>query len=233
MSQIKAGEVEFKVDGKPASGYLAAPVDGGPGVIVLHAWWGLNTFFKELCKRLAAQGFTALAPDLNQGKVAETIEAAQEIMSGRDFEFTRAVVAQSVEILRHLPGVQKGRLGAVGFSMGASWALVLASHAPEEITALVLFYGAEGVDFSRMRAACQGHFAEDDDWTPVDEARKLEEYMHAAGLAPEFYIYPETGHWFFEEDRMEAYNAAAARLAWERMIAFLTEQIGGQVSVIE
>jgi carboxymethylenebutenolidase len=91
----------------------------------------------------------------------------------------------------------------------------------------------DGLDFSRVRAACQGHYAEDDDWTPIDEARKLEEYMHAAGLTPKFYIYSGTGHWFFEEDRMEAYNAAAARLAWERMIAFLTEQIGGQVSVIE
>jgi len=226
MSQIKAGKVEFEVAGRPVSGYLAAPGEGGPGVIVLHAWWGLNTFIKEFCKRLAAQGFTAFAPDLNGGKVAETIDAAQEIMNERDFEFTGAVATQSIDILHHMSGVQSGKIGVVGFSMGASWALVLASQAPDEIAALVLFYGAEGVDFSRVRAACQGHYAEDDDWTPIDEARKMEEYMHAAGLTPNFYIYPGTGHWFFEEDRMEAYNAAAARLAWERMIAFLREQIG-------
>jgi len=227
MSLIKSGKVEFLVNGKPGSGDLAAPLDGGPGVIVLHSWWGLNTFFKELCERLAVQGFTAFAPDLNGGKVAETIESAQEIMSERDFEFTRAVVTQAMEILRQMPGVRKGKLGVVGFSMGASWALVLASHAPEDIAALVLFYGAEGVDFSRVRAACQGHYAEDDDWTPIDEARKMEEYMRAAGLTPNFYIYPGTGHWFFEDDRPDAYNAAAAQLAWQRTVAFLTEQIGG------
>ena len=226
MSQVKSTKVDFEVAGKTVSGYLAAPQDGGPGVIVLHAWWGLNTFFKELCKRLAEQGFTAFAPDLNRGKIAETIEAAQEIMNGRDVELTRAIVASSVGTLLQQPGVQNGKLGVIGFSMGASWALVLASHAPDEIAALVLFYGAEGVDFSRVRAACQGHFAEDDEWTPVDEARRMEEYMRAAGLEPNFYIYPGTGHWFFEEDRLEDYNAAAAQLAWKRMIAFLDEQIG-------
>jgi carboxymethylenebutenolidase len=196
-------------------------------VIVLHAWWGLNPFFKELCQRLAVQGFSALAPDLNAGKVAETIEAAQKIMSQRDFESTRAIVSQSIKILHNLPGVQAGKLGVVGFSMGASWALLLASHAPDDIAALVLFYGAEEVDFSRVRAACQGHYAEDDEWTPVDEARKMEDNMRAAGLTPKFYMYPETSHWFFEEDRMEDYNAAAAQLAWQRMVAFLSEQIGG------
>jgi carboxymethylenebutenolidase len=212
MSQIKAGEVEFKVNGKPASGYLAAPQDGGPGVIVLHAWWGLFTFFKELCKRLAAQGSCPGARS-EPGKVAETIEAAQEIMSGRDFEFTRAVVAQSVEILRHLPGVQKGRLGAVGFSMGASWALVLASHASDEIAALVLFYGAEVVDFSQMRAACQGHYAGTTIGRPL-MARKLEEYMHAAGLAPEFYIYPGPG------------TGSSKRTAWRRTTQPLPVSLG-------
>jgi carboxymethylenebutenolidase len=227
MTQIKSGKVEFHVDGKPGSGYLAAPLDGGPGVIVLHAWWGLNPFFKNLCDRLAAHGFTAIAPDLNQGKVAETIEAAQEIMGERDFELSQAVITQAREILRKMPGVQKGKLGVVGFSMGASWALVLSSLTPDEIAAVVLFYGGDLVDFSRMRAACQGHFAETDEWTPIEDARQIESELRQAGLQTDFYTYPGTGHWFFEEDRMEDYNAAAAQLAWERMVTFLAEQIGG------
>lgn len=226
MSQVKSTKVDFEVAGKTVSGYLAAPQDGGPGVIVLHAWWGLNTFFKELCERLAEQGFTAFAPDLNRGKTAETIEAAQEIMNGRDVELTRAVVASSVDTLLQQPGVQNGKLGVIGFSMGASWALALASMAPDEIAALVLFYGVEGVDFTQVRAACQGHYAEDDQWDPVEWARQMEADMRAAGVNTSFYFYPGTGHWFFEEDRLEAYNAAAAQLAWERTIAFLSEQIG-------
>jgi carboxymethylenebutenolidase len=77
-----------------------------------------------------------------------------------------------------------------------------------------------------MRAAIQGHYAEDDKWDPVDFARQMEADMHAAGLKANFYIYPGVGHWFFEEDRLDAYNAAAAQLAWERTIAFLNQQIG-------
>lgn len=226
MPQVKTSKVEFEVAGKSVSGYLAAPEGGGPGVLVLHAWWGLNTFFKELCKRLAAQGFTAFAPDLNRGQVADTVEEAQAIMSARDSEFTGAIVAGSLETLLKQPGVQKGKLGVIGFSMGASWALVLGSQAPDEIAALVLFYGVEGVDFTKIRAACQGHYAEDDQWDPVDFARQMEVDMRAAGLQTDFYVYPGVGHWFFEEDRLEAYDAAAAQLAWQRTTTFLNDHIG-------
>jgi carboxymethylenebutenolidase len=226
MSQVKASKVEFEVDGKSVSGYLAAPEGGGPGVLVLHAWWGLNTFFKAFCARLAAQGFTAFAPDLNRGEVAETIEEAQTIMSGRDFEFTRAIVTQAVDTICQQPGVQKGKLRVVGFSMGASWALTLASQAPDEIAALVLFYGVEGVEYTQIRAVCQGHYAEDDQWDPIEVARQMEADMRAAGVKTNFHFYPGVGHWFFEEDRLDAYNAAAAQLAWERTIAFLNQQIG-------
>jgi carboxymethylenebutenolidase len=226
MSKIKASKLKFEVNGQSGSGYLAAPQEGGPGVIVLHAWWGLNTFFQELGKRFAAQGFTAFAPDLNQGEIAKTIEAAQEIMNRRNFELTRALVASSVDTLLKQPGVQKGKLGVVGFSMGAAWALNLASLAPDDIAAVVLFYGVERADFTQIRAACQGHYAEDDEWDPVDWARQMEGDMRAAGVQTSFFFYPGAGHWFFEEDRPDAYHAAAAQQAWERTIAFLTQQIG-------
>ena len=62
-------DIIFNVDGKPANGYLALPSQSNaPGVLVLHAWWGLNRIFKNLCDRLAAEGFVAFAPDLNEGK---------------------------------------------------------------------------------------------------------------------------------------------------------------------
>jgi carboxymethylenebutenolidase len=71
------GEIAYAVDGKTVRAYTACPPGGGPGVLVLHAWWGLNDFFKQFCDRLAAAGFCVLAPDLYNGKVVQTIPEAE------------------------------------------------------------------------------------------------------------------------------------------------------------
>ncbi len=102
-----------------------------PGVIVLHAWWGLNQFFKDLCDRLAAEGFVAFAPDLNEGRVATTIDEAKQIMSELNFERKQAIADVMVDFLRAQPEVRKGPLSLIGFSMGAAWSLVLADEFPE------------------------------------------------------------------------------------------------------
>lgn len=74
--------VDFVVKGKKVHGYLTTPkLGGGRGVLVLHAWWGLNQFFKTLCERLAHEGFTSFAPDLYHGKVAKTVEDAKKLRS--------------------------------------------------------------------------------------------------------------------------------------------------------
>ncbi|MDQ2717273.1 MAG: dienelactone hydrolase family protein, partial [Chloroflexota bacterium] len=77
--------VEFEAagsNGKTASGYLAVPASNrGPGVLVLHAWWGLNGFFKHLCERLATEGFVALALDLYHGRIATSIDEAEQLIS--------------------------------------------------------------------------------------------------------------------------------------------------------
>ena len=79
---IQKSEIQLNVNGEPFNAYLAAPAAGGPGVLVLPSWWGLKPYFKQVCERLAEQGYTALAPDYYQGRVANTIEEAKALQEG-------------------------------------------------------------------------------------------------------------------------------------------------------
>ena len=214
-------DITFDVDGQPAAAYLATPAgSNAPGVIVLHAWWGLNSFFKSLCDKLASEGFVTFAPDLNEGKIAKTIEEAKEIMSSLDFQRNHAVATASLDFLRRRPEVKKEGFALIGPSMGAAWALELASEYAENIRKVVLFYGVNSVDFSKIRAEIIGHFSDVDEFEPLDGIREMEKEMRAAGLNPTFYIYPNRSHWFFEKDRPE-YDREAADLAWTRTLEFL------------
>jgi carboxymethylenebutenolidase len=214
-------KITFDVNGQPALGYLAIPAQSNaPGVLVLHAWWGLNPFFETLCDRLASEGFVAFAPDLNSGKIGKTVDEAKQIMSESDSERKQEVAAASVYYLRSRPEVRKEPLAMIGFSMGAAWALELASEFPAEIGKVILFYGVNNPDFSKIKAEIIGHFSDVDEWEPLDGIQAMELDMHAAGLNPTFHIYPDKSHWFFEKDRPE-YDPEAAKIAWQRTIDFL------------
>ena len=220
---------EFDINGRTVAGYLALPERGrGPGVLVLHAWWGLTPFFEDVCERLATEGFVAFAPDRYGGPTAATIEEAGALQRQReDRVCTEAALRASVEFLGAHEAVDGEGLGALGFSAGAAWALLLSVREPNLIRAVVAFYGTTGqIDYSGARATYLGHYAEVDEWEPVDEVRRTQETLRAAGCEVTFYTYPGVGHWFFEEDRVGHYDAQAASLAWERTIEFLRARLG-------
>jgi len=214
---IQKSEIKLEVNGQPVNAYLAAPKDGGPGVLVLHAWWGLKPFFKQLCDRLAEQGYVALAPDLRNGEIAETIEAAKELMQKSDGQFIGDIVMAAKDYLRDLT---KGKIGLVGFSMGAGWALIVASTKPEQIAATVLFYGNEDADYGKITSKVMGHYSDNDEWEPNEYVEKTFGEMKSAGVDATLHIYPGVAHWFMEDDRPE-YDPAAAALAWDRTFEFL------------
>jgi carboxymethylenebutenolidase len=112
-------------------------------------------------------------------------------------------------------------LAVIGFSLGAYYALDLAAADPMHIRSVVIYYGTGGSDYSNSRAAYLGHFAEKDEFEPQSNVDNLEESLRRAGRPVTFYRYSGTGHWFFEPDRAQAYNPAAASLAWDRTLAFL------------
>jgi len=222
LQKHTASMIEIKVDRTSSKAYLAVPEGGDvPGVLVIHAWWGLNDVFKGVCERLADAGFVALAPDLYNGRTASTITEAKHLRSKLKRTKVTKVLTHSVDYLLSLLAATGDRIGVVGFSLGAYWALWLAESKANEIAAVVPFYGTRSGNYRKAQAAFLGHFAESDQWEPLVSVRRLEERLGSAKKKVTFYVYPGTKHWFFEENQFEAYDKAAAKLAWDRTVEFL------------
>ncbi|CUS03343.2 Dienelactone hydrolase [Candidatus Promineifilum breve] len=215
-----------KTNLSPAITYLAIPPSGqGPGVLVVHAWWGLNDFFRGLCDRLAGEGFVAAAPDLYEGRVATTPEEAKRLRGLPKREPTNQTLLRAIVELRANPAVVGPNIGVIGFSMGGHWALWLAQQPGLPLGATVTYYGARAGDYGNSQAPCLGHFAETDEWVSPASLKKLRKSLEAAGRVADFHTYPGTGHWFAETDRTDVYDSQAAELAWSRTVAFLRRQL--------
>jgi carboxymethylenebutenolidase len=221
--------IEYRAKHSTESAYVAVPADGkGPGVLVLHAWWGLNDFFKSLCDRLAGAGFVALAPDVYGGKIASTVEEAENLKSGLDRKRVNDHFLAALDVLKAHPAVTGERLGVAGFSLGARFALWVADQRPGDVAAVVVFYGSGGRVKSPLSVL--GHFAERDGWgADPPEVQELKKMLLEAGGEALFHTYPGTQHWFFESDVPAAYREEAATLAWACTVEFLRSRLGQPV----
>ncbi|RPH60806.1 MAG: dienelactone hydrolase family protein [Chloroflexi bacterium] len=218
-------DIQIQVNNQPVNAYLALPPAGkGPGVLLLHAWWGLKPFFKQVCDQLAEQGFVVLAPDLYHGPIAATIDEAKALMEAADSQKMGETIMTAKDFLLAHPARTGEKLGVLGFSMGAGWSLMVATRAPEQFGAVVAFYGAGEADFCKLQAKYMGHFSDADEWEPLKWVNWMADAMKTAGVDTTIFIYPGVAHWFVESDRPE-YDPAAAKLAWERTFAFLKENL--------
>lgn len=209
-------------------GYLAQPDSGrGPGVLVLHAWWGLADPIKQLCDRLAAEGFVAFAPDLFQGHVAQTIEEAETLSQSmeRTGPGVEPAVVEALEWLWARAGSNEHGIGVVGFSFGGYYALKLSGDYPDRVRAVVLFYGSGDSPLEGSRADYIGHFGTKDPYEPEESVAWLESAIEEAGRPVAFHRYEGADHWFYEPDREGYYDPAAAELAWQRTLAFLKDKL--------
>jgi carboxymethylenebutenolidase len=221
--------VEFPSNGKTGSGYLAAPPDGkkGPGVVVIQEWWGLTDHIKRVADRFAGEGFVALAPDLYGGRIVEEPDEAGKAMM--ELEMHQAVrdMSGAVDHLLAHPQVEPRKVGAVGFGMGGTLAMMLATARPVE--AVVDYYGGPlkgQLEAHKIKGAVLGHFGTEDDWATPLRARELLDRLHRLGVEAEFYTYPGADHAFFNDDRPEVYHPKAAALSWERTLEFLRDRLG-------
>jgi len=209
-------------------GYLAKPLEAsGPGVLVLHAWWGLNDDVREACDKLAQEGFIAYAPDLYSGRVAQNKEEAEAAAGAifQNVDQTRALVAEAVDSLAGQVDSSHDGLAVVGFSLGGFFALDVSNSKPDVVSAVVVYYATGAEDFSASKASYLGHFATDDEFEPESNVKHLEELLRNAGRPVTFHHYSGTTHWFAEASRPEAHETEAASLAWERTLQFLRQHL--------
>lgn len=204
------------------SAYLVEPASGpGHGVLVLHSWWGLTRDVKDVVEALADAGYTALAPDLLDGVLPADGDAARDVLAASDPNETAALVLSSVAALRACSADPTGPVAVLGFSMGASWALWVATRQPASIDAVVAYYGVQDIDFDELAAPVLGHYAETDPLVSDDELVEMQAHLLLLDKHVEVHRYAGTGHWFAEPGRPDHHDAEATTLAWDRTLTFL------------
>jgi carboxymethylenebutenolidase len=225
--------VTFPSNGGQAEGYLAVSESGqGPGIVVIQEWWGLNQQIKEVCDRYASEGFVALAPDLYRGKEAKPPQAdeAGQLMMSLNIEQAAKDMVGAVDYLRGHDAVRGSGIGVTGFCMGGGLALWLATLRPDVVNAVVPYYGiipwpAAQPDYSKLQAAVQGHYAENDDFADPESVRKLEEELKGLGKSVEFFTYPGVDHAFSNHHRPDVFHEEHSETAWRRTIEFFREHL--------
>ena len=215
----------LQVGGADIRAYVAGPTDAGtPGVLLLHAWWGLNDDVAVYADRLADAGFAVVAPDMFGGQIASTVEDAERLAKGADEAVVDAIVLAAIDRLIERLGPSV-RLAVVGFSFGAHWTMWSPSKR-DQVVASVLYYGTtDGSVLTDATVPVQGHFAENDPFETTEWVDEFVAKLVAAGRAVELHRYPDTGHWFAEPSR-DAYRAEAADLAFQRTTDFLRRHLG-------
>lgn len=215
------------VEGRRVTGYLAEPAsaaDSLPGLVVIHEWWGLNDNIRSMTRRLAGEGYRALAVDLYGGAVASTSDSARTLTSRVVGGEARANLRQAHEWLTER---ESPRVASIGWCFGGGWSLQTALELPSALDAAVVYYGRLVTEPERLAALempLQGHFGADDGSIPVEQVRRFEAVLDSLGTPAEMYVYEGAGHAFANPSGTR-YAPGAARQAWRRTVRFLGEHL--------
>ena len=210
-------------------GYLVKPAKAAgklPGVVVIHENRGLNPYIEDVARRAAAAGFVAFAPDalFPLGGYPGNDDEGRTLQAKRDpAQMTEDFVAAARWLAGH--AACDGKIGVVGFCFGGAMANTLAVRLPDVIRAAVPFYGRQPAaeDVPKIKAALLIHNAEKDErvnagWPAYEAALKQ------AGTRYTEHMYPGANHGF-HNDTTPRYDEAAAKLAWDRTVAFFNAEL--------
>ncbi len=211
-----------------ARGYLATPAKTDrklPAILVIHENRGLNPHIEDVARRFALENFVAFAPDalFPLGGYPGDEDKARELFPKLDQAKTREDFVAAFEFLKKRPETT-GKVGAVGFCYGGGMVNYLATRLPD-LAAGVAFYGSAPnlEDVPKIKAPLLIQSAEVDErinasWPGYEQALK------AANVRYERFLYPGTQHGF-HNDTTPRYDAAAAKLAWQRTIDFFNKNV--------
>jgi carboxymethylenebutenolidase len=204
-----------------AVGYQAASQRAGPGVLVIPEVFGLTPHFRSFADRLNRDElFTVVAFDIYDGGTAADRD---EAIALRDSLDRGRVIGKLEAAAEHLTANWHPRIGVVGFSLGAAYAVALAQEI--EMEATVVYYGFGDVDPARWRGPVLGHFAANDDAPDPAEAKGFVDAVAAAGEEADMHVYEGAGHGFANHDRQGSFDAASAELAYRRTCDFLRHHL--------
>ncbi|MBS1155670.1 MAG: carboxymethylenebutenolidase [Proteobacteria bacterium] len=227
--RLDAGYVDYAgAMNKTLRAYFAKPKGGTklPAVLVIHENRGLNPHIMDVTRRLALEGFLALALDALSpvGGTPEDMDKASQMIAALDMQETLAHYLATSVYLKNRPD-SSGNVGCVGFCWGGSMANQLAVNAPD-VRAAVAYYGGQpkAEDVPKIRASLMLHYAALDArinaGIPAYEAA-----LKAAGKDYQLFMYEGVNHAFNNDTNAARYDAAAAALAWTRTIAFLKNKL--------
>jgi len=226
-AEVEAGEIQYAtVDGRPVTGYLAQPaVAKGPrpGLIVIHEWWGLNDNIQAMTRRLAGEGYLALAVDLYGGQVAADRDTAFALMTAANERPAAAEdnLRQAYAYLADTLGAPT--VGSVGWCFGGGWSLNTALLLPGQLDGAVIYYGHLVTDPQRLATLDMpvlGLFGEQDQGIPLDGVRAFEGALKELGKDAKIVVYPGADHAFANPSGRN-YQPEAAEKAWLETVAFL------------
>jgi carboxymethylenebutenolidase len=204
-------------DGERIPGYRVG--DGRGSVVVVHEIFGLTAHVRALADRFAAEGLTAFAIDLFDGKTTDVLEEGFALAQALDWPAATQRIRRAVEALRT---EARGPVAVAGFCMGGSLALMAAAQTPS-LGPCVCFYGippADAADLTRIEGSVLAHFGTRDVYISNDRVDALEQLLGRANVRARLHRY-DAEHGFVREEP----DGAATTLAWQRTIAFLREEL--------
>lgn len=228
LTSIGETVVYATIDGKPVEGFLARPPEwrpGGPALIVIHEWWGLNDNIRTMARRLADEGYLSLAVDLYGGSSADSPERARELMQEVNEDAALANLGRAFSFLTE--DEQAGPVGSIGWCFGGGWSLRTALLLPENLDAAVIYYGHLITDPDRLATLempILGHFGDADQGIPIDQVRLFEHALEEVGANATIDVYPGAGHAFANPSGRN-YEAAAAETSWQRTVEFFNRTL--------
>ncbi|PWC33764.1 dienelactone hydrolase family protein [Azospirillum sp. TSO35-2] len=227
-SRLAAEKVSFQGATGDIAGYLARPklADKAPAVIVIHENRGLNAYVEDVTRRLATEGFVALAPDLLSplGGTPSDADKARDMFGQLDADKT---VNNLVAAMSYLMAYRysSAKVGAIGFCWGGGMVNRLAIKAPD-LKAGVAFYGPtpDPALVATVKAPLMLHYAGLDDRVNAG-IPAYDEALKKAGVEHQILVYPGVNHAFHNDTSAERYNKEAADLAWTRSVQFLKQKL--------